>query len=99
MSTFLSYAIPGVPFGCAYAVVAIGLVLTYRATGVFNFAFGAQAYASAMLYTVLASNGMNRLLAAFVAVGVVAPIIGPLLDRSLFSRIRTQDTPPKSSPA
>jgi len=95
MSTFLSYAIPGVPFGCAYAVVAIGLVLTYRATGVFNFAFGAQAYASAMLYTVLTSNGMNRLLAAFVAVGVVAPIIGLLLDRYLFSHIRSQDTTAK----
>ena len=46
MEQFLGYAVPGIPDGCAYAVFAVGLVLTYQATGVFNFAFGAQAYAS-----------------------------------------------------
>ena len=51
MEQFLGFAIPGIPFGCTYAMVAVGLVLTYQATGVFNFAFGAQAYLSAFIFT------------------------------------------------
>ena len=34
----------------AFALVAIGLVLTYKTSGVFNLAFAAQAYASAAVY-------------------------------------------------
>ena len=53
MEQFLGFALPGVPYGCTYALVAVCLVLTYQATGVFNFAFGAQAYASAFVFTYL----------------------------------------------
>jgi branched-chain amino acid transport system permease protein len=53
MEQFLGFAIPGVPYGCTYAIVAVALVLTYRATGVFNFAFAAQAYVAALLFTAL----------------------------------------------
>ena len=49
MEQFLGFALPGVPYGCTYALVAVCLVLTYQATGVFNFAFGAQAFASAFV--------------------------------------------------
>ena len=50
MGSLLRYAIPGVPFGCIYALVAVGLVLTYRSSGVFNLAFGAQAYVAAAIF-------------------------------------------------
>jgi len=53
MEQLLGFALPGVPYGCTYALVAVCLVLTYQATGVFNFAFGAQAYASAFVFTYL----------------------------------------------
>ena len=53
MEQFLGFALPGVPYGCTYALVAVCLVLTYQATGVFNFAFGAQAFASAFIFTYL----------------------------------------------
>ena len=43
MALFLSFLLPGIPYGCAYALMGAGLVLTYRASGVFNLAFGAQA--------------------------------------------------------
>ena len=36
MEQFVGFALPGVPFGCTYALVAVCLVLTYQATGVFN---------------------------------------------------------------
>ncbi len=95
MSTFLSYALPGIPFGCTYAIVAMGLVLTYRITGVFNFAFGAQAYASAVVYTVLTGQGMPILSAFMISVVVLAPALGWLLDRYLFRRIAATNTTAK----
>jgi branched-chain amino acid transport system permease protein len=46
----LRYAIRGVPVGCIYALVAVGLVLTFKTAGVFNLAFGAQAFVSAAVF-------------------------------------------------
>jgi branched-subunit amino acid ABC-type transport system permease component len=86
---FFSYALPNIPFGCTYALVAVGLVLTYRATGVFNFGFAAEAYAAGVIYSELYWHGMQRTWAALVVVFVVAPIFGALLDIGLFSRIPT----------
>ena len=40
----------GTPPGTVYALVALGFVLTYKTSGVFNLAFGAQAYVSAAMY-------------------------------------------------
>lgn len=87
MGVFLSYALPGIPFGCAWALVAVGLVLTYRATGVFNFGFAAEAYAAAVVYAELCASGVNRAVAAAIVVLVIAPVFGALLDIGLFSRI------------
>jgi branched-chain amino acid transport system permease protein len=95
VSTFLSYAVPGVPFGCTYAIVAMGLVLTYRTTGVFNFAFGAQAYASAFVYTVLTGQGVPVFPAFVIAVVLLAPALGWILDRYLFRRIAASNTTAK----
>ena len=57
MRTFVSYAIPGIPTGCEYALMAVGLVMTFRATGVFNIAFGAQAFVSAFVFDLLNQYG------------------------------------------
>ena len=40
----------GLPPGAVYALVALGFVLTYKTSGVFNLAFGAQAYVSAAMF-------------------------------------------------
>jgi len=93
---FLGFAVPGIPDGCAYAIFAVGLVLTYQATGVFNFAFGAQAYASAFLYAwLIQDHGWPVWLAAIVAVVLVGPGLGLLFDRCLFRRIPGNDTTAK----
>ena len=47
---FVGALVQGVPVGAVYALVAIGLVLTYKTSGVFNPAFGAQAFVSAAVY-------------------------------------------------
>jgi ABC-type branched-subunit amino acid transport system permease subunit len=86
----LTYAIPGLPYGCVFALVAIGLVLTYQTSGVFNLAFGAQAYVSAVIFFVLVEDHHWSNWAAFVvAVIVIAPLLGLILDRVLFRYIRT----------
>ncbi len=88
MENFLGFAIPGIPYGCTYAIVAVGLVLTYQATGVFNFAFGAQAYTSAFVYTKLVQNdGLPVWLAFLISVVVLAPALGLAFDRFLFRKI------------
>ena len=88
MEQFLGFAIPGIPYGCTYAIVAVALVLTYRATGVFNFAFAAQAYVASLLFTALIQSAhLSAWLAFLIAVVVVSPLLGLAFDRLLFSRI------------
>ena len=96
MSEALGYALPGIPYGCTFALVAIGLVLSYRSTGVFNFAFGAQAYAAAMVYAVLCSHGVPRGVAGIVAIVVISPVMGLLIDRFVFSRIASTNVAAKT---
>jgi branched-chain amino acid transport system permease protein len=93
---FLGFAIPGIPYGCTYAIVAVGLVLTYQATGVFNFAFGAQAYTSAFVYTKLVQNEQLPVWLAFLlSVVVLAPLLGLIFDRYLFRKIPNTNTTAK----
>lgn len=88
MEQFLGFAFPGIPYGCSYAIVAVSLVLTYQATGVFNFAFGAQAFASAFVFTILTQNhGWGGFPAFLVAVVVMGPVVGLAFDRLLFRHI------------
>ena len=49
-SDFFQAVLQGAAPGAVYALVAVGFVLTYKTSGVFNLAFGAQAYVSAALF-------------------------------------------------
>jgi len=90
VSSLLTYAIPGIPYGCIYALVAVSLVLTYRSSGVFNLAFGAQAYISAAVFYDTAGTHHWPTWAAFlVSVLVVGPVMGFVLDRAIFRYLRT----------
>ena len=96
MSNFLNYAIPGIPQGCEYALIAVGLVLTFRATGVFNLAFGAQAFVAAFAYDLLNQyQNWPQWLAFVAAVLVISPALGLALDRFLFRHIPTASTTAK----
>ncbi len=89
MSQFLSYAIPGLPYGCVFALMAVGLVLTYQTSGVFNLAYGAQAYASALVFYVCVNAGWPSWAAFVAAVVVGAPLLGLAMDRFLYRFIRS----------
>lgn len=99
MTELVAYALPGVPYGCVYALMAVGLVLTYKASGVFNLAFGAQAYVSAIVYYVAVQAGWPRWAAFVVAVAVLGPALGLALDRLLFRHTRTSPPLVKLVPA
>ena len=89
MTQLLSYAIPGLPYGCVFALMAVGLVLTYQTSGVFNLAYGAQAYASALIFYVCVHARWPSWAAFVVAVVVVAPLLGLAMDRGLYRFIRS----------
>ncbi|MEX2257057.1 MAG: ABC transporter permease [Acidimicrobiia bacterium] len=89
MTELIGYIVRGIPFGCVFGLVAIGLVLTYKTSGVFNLAFGAQAFVSAAVYYQLrVEQEWSNLPAFLVAVVVVAPLIGFVLERFLFRHLR-----------
>ena len=93
MEQFLGFALPGVPFGCTYALVAICLCLTYQATGVFNFAFGAQAFASAFIFTYLTEyQNWSGFEAFLVTVVVMGPVMGWAFDRLIFRHIANSNS-------
>ena len=57
MGQYLLFAIVGLGLGCVYAALAMGLVITYRGTGIINFATGAMAMWGAYVYDELRSTG------------------------------------------
>src|SRR3984957_6221906 len=96
MEHFLGFAMPGIPFGCTYAIVAVCLVLTYQATGVFNFAFGAQAFASAFVFTVLTENEHMAGFPAFlISVVVMSPLLGLAFNYLIFRHIPNSNSTAK----
>lgn len=53
MSTYLQFLLLGLGNGGVYAALAVALVVTYRSSGVLNFATGAQALYAAYTYSLL----------------------------------------------
>ncbi|MDI3388838.1 ATP-binding cassette domain-containing protein [Streptomyces sp. B-S-A8] len=75
----------GLGVGSAAALTGIGLIVTYRATGVLNLAHGAVAMVCAYLLRQLAVGwGWPLWLAALVTLGVAAPGVGLVLERAVF---------------
>jgi ABC-type branched-subunit amino acid transport system ATPase component/branched-subunit amino acid ABC-type transport system permease component len=88
MVEFWNLVVGGAVAGGLYAVLASGIVLTYQTSGIFNFAHGAIAFATAFLFFQLNTGlGWPVWLAAVVAMAVFAPVLGWGLDRVLFRRL------------
>src|SRR5688572_4785458 len=80
----------GAPPGTVYALIALGFVLAYKTSGVFNLAFGAQAYVSAVAYFKTHTEwGWGIVPSLVVSVVLLAPALGLLLDRLIFRHLRT----------
>jgi len=85
LSAWLPFVTTGVVIGSVYAIAAMGLVVTYRTTGLFNFAHGAVGMAVAYaFYRLRVDWGLPTWLSFLIALLVVAPAIGIVIDRFLF---------------
>lgn len=74
MQEFVSYALLGLGAGAVYTLLAQGLVVIHRASGVLNFALGAQAMVAAYIQHAL-TGSMSTLLATIIAV-LISAVIG-----------------------
>jgi branched-chain amino acid transport system permease protein len=84
VNEFVSFLVVGIVTGSIYAVTASGLVVTYNATGVFNFAHGSVGMFLAYLYWQLWQGwGWNPVLSLAVVLLVVAPAFALLIERVL----------------
>ncbi len=91
MTELLQFTLFGLMLGCIYAIAAMGLVLTYTVTGVFNFAHGAVGMLAAFVYYDLRVNrGWPTPLAVAVVVLLLAPLMGLVAER-LLRRFRGAD--------
>ncbi|MHB8466648.1 MAG: ABC transporter permease [Acidimicrobiales bacterium] len=81
----LELTIAGIATGCIYALAGMGLVLTYKATGVFNFAYGAIAMIVAYIFWQTRGQWHWPLvIAAPFALLIAAPAIGLALEWIVF---------------
>jgi branched-chain amino acid transport system permease protein len=87
MENFLQLVFAGLALGARYALVALGFVVIYRATGVINFAQGGLVAVGAYLaYYFNSRVGLPFGLAVLAAL-VVAGLVGVIVERVLLSRM------------
>ena len=70
----------GLLAGVMYALVALGFVLIYKASGVFNFAQGSMVFFAALTFVSLTEKGWNFWLALVVTLAVMV-VLGMLTER------------------
>jgi ABC-type branched-subunit amino acid transport system ATPase component/branched-subunit amino acid ABC-type transport system permease component len=90
MTKLLSLLIPGLVSGALYSIIGTGLILGYQTAGIFNFGYGAIAFASAFLYFQL-NTGQHLPIAwsAVITILVFAPLMGLFLERTMLRRFST----------
>ena len=87
MNDVLPFIVIGLATGAVYGLAGMGLVLTYKTSGIFNFGYGSVAAFDVFVFYYLHSeHGVPWPAAAVICLGVVAPLLGlglELLARSL----------------
>jgi branched-chain amino acid transport system permease protein len=90
MSFFLEVAVGGLLSGLMYTLVALGFVLIYKASGVFNFAQGSMVLFAALSFVSLVERGVHSVvafgltLAAMIGLGLLVErvVLRPLQGRA-----------------
>src|SRR5882757_4811292 len=91
MSEFFGYLISGLTNGTIYALVAIGVVITYRVSRVINLSAGSIGVLSAFLfhYTFMGTWGLNVAIATVLAI-LVGGFLGAGVERFAVRPVRTR---------
>jgi len=74
MSFFIEVLAGGLLAGVMYSLVALGFVLIYKASGVFNFAQGAMVFFAALTFVSLTERGWNPWLALLVTLAIMVAL-------------------------
>ena len=81
LAEFLPFIVIGLTVGSVYGLAATGLVLTYKTSGIFNFAYGALASVSVFVfYELVDVHGWPWPIAGALCVFVLGPVMGYLLE-------------------
>ncbi len=80
MQFFFEVFIGGLLSGVMYALVALGFVLIYKASGVFNFAQGAMVFFAALTFVSILEKGVNFWLAMAITLAAMV-VLGLLTER------------------
>ncbi|MCZ7566343.1 MAG: branched-chain amino acid ABC transporter permease [Burkholderiales bacterium] len=80
VSFFFEVLFSGLLAGVMYSLVALGFVLIYKASGVFNFAQGAMVFFAALTFVSLVERGVNFWLAMAITLAVMI-VLGVLTER------------------
>ncbi len=82
MNEFWPFIVSGIATGSVYGLAGTGLVLTYKTSGIFNFAQGAIATAAAYFFYFLhVDQGYDWKVSFFLAVFVAGPLMGLVMER------------------
>ncbi|WP_188110708.1 ABC transporter permease subunit [Aeromicrobium ginsengisoli] len=82
MTDYLPMFVSGIADGSVVAIAAMGLVLSYKASGIFNFAHGAiGAVAAGVFYQLYHLNGLPAWLALIITLVAVGLVFGFLMER------------------
>src|SRR3954454_6202866 len=100
MGFFLETLLGGLMAGMLYALVALGFVLIFKASGVFNFAQGAMVLFAALamarfsewlpLWTGLSSKVATHLL-AFIIAGAIMFVVAWIVERLVLRHLVNQE--------
>ena len=80
VNQFLPFIVVGLATGAVYGLAGIGLVLTYKTSGIFNFGYGAVAALVSFCFYLLNSRGVPWGAAAAISLLLFAPACGLLLE-------------------
>jgi len=95
MTTFLQLLAGGLALGAIYALIALGFVVIYRASAVFNFAQGELVMVGALVMVTLSRAGvpfwgalaLSMLATATLAAGIERVVLRPLVGRPVFTTV------------
>ena len=98
MHEYLPFIVAGIATGAIYGLASMGLVLTYKTSGIFNFGHGAIATAAAYFFYYLHDDhGWDWVAAFVVAVLVAGPLLGLVMEPIAQAAVASNDRRPRSS--
>src|SRR5574341_233953 len=89
MTFFFEVLIGGLLAGVMYSLVALGFVLIYKASGVFNFAQGAMVFLAALTFVSLVERGVNFSIALLITLAVMV-VLGMAIEKVVLRSLVNQ---------